>query len=124
MAFATAGYKPEEMGLGPVFAIPKALKIAGLTLDQIDVIELNEAFAAQALAVIKESGWIPQRSIPMAELSRSAIPWDAPEPSSPRPCCANSSAANNATESSACASAAEWALPESLKTLTNLYSRP
>jgi acetyl-CoA acyltransferase len=56
VSFATAGYKPEEMGLGPVYAIPKALKIAGLTLDQIDVIELNEAFAAQALSVIKEGG--------------------------------------------------------------------
>jgi acetyl-CoA acyltransferase len=56
VAFATAGYKPEEMGLGPVFAIPKALKIAGLTLSDIDVIELNEAFAAQSLAVIQEAG--------------------------------------------------------------------
>ena len=56
VAFATAGYKPEEMGLGPVFAIPKALKLAGLTLKDIDVIELNEAFAAQSLAVIKEGG--------------------------------------------------------------------
>jgi len=54
VSFATAGYKPEEMGLGPVFAIPKALKLAGLKLADIDVIELNEAFAAQALAVIKE----------------------------------------------------------------------
>jgi acetyl-CoA acyltransferase len=56
VSFATAGYKPEEMGLGPVFAIPKALKMAGLTLTDIDVIELNEAFAAQSLAVIKEAG--------------------------------------------------------------------
>src|SRR6266705_857968 len=56
VAFATAGYKPEEMGLGPVYAIPKALKIAGLKLQDIDVIELNEAFAAQALSVIKEAG--------------------------------------------------------------------
>ena len=55
VSFATAGYKPEEMGLGPVFAIPKALKLAGLKLDQIDVIELNEAFAAQSLAVIQEA---------------------------------------------------------------------
>ncbi|MGC1370682.1 MAG: acetyl-CoA C-acyltransferase [Candidatus Sulfotelmatobacter sp.] len=55
-AFATAGYKPEEMGLGPVFAIPKALKIAGLKLSDIDVVELNEAFAAQSLAVIQEAG--------------------------------------------------------------------
>jgi acetyl-CoA acyltransferase len=54
VSFATAGYKPEEMGLGPVFAIPKALKLAGLKLQDIDVIELNEAFAAQALAVIQE----------------------------------------------------------------------
>jgi len=53
VAYATAGCPPEEMGIGPVFAIPKVLKLAGLTLDQIDVIELNEAFAAQSLAVIK-----------------------------------------------------------------------
>jgi len=56
VSFATAGYKPEEMGLGPVFAIPKALKLAGLKLAQMDVIELNEAFAAQSIAVIKEAG--------------------------------------------------------------------
>jgi acetyl-CoA acyltransferase len=56
VAYATAGCPPEEMGIGPVFAIPKVLKLAGLTLDQIDVIELNEAFAAQALAVIKTLG--------------------------------------------------------------------
>src|SRR2546426_10024626 len=53
VAYATAGCPPEEMGIGPVYAIPKVLKLAGLTLDQIDVIELNEAFAAQSLAVIK-----------------------------------------------------------------------
>jgi len=56
VAFATAGYLPEEMGLGPVYAIPKVLKMAGLKLEDIDVIELNEAFAAQALSVIKEAG--------------------------------------------------------------------
>jgi len=56
VAFATAGYKPEEMGLGPVYAIPKVLKMAGLKLDDISVFELNEAFAAQALSVIKEAG--------------------------------------------------------------------
>ena len=56
VAYATAGCPPEEMGIGPVFAIPKALKLAGLTLDDIDVIELNEAFAAQSLAVIKTLG--------------------------------------------------------------------
>jgi acetyl-CoA acyltransferase len=53
VAYATAGCPPEEMGVGPVYAIPKALKLAGLTLDDIAVIELNEAFAAQSLAVIK-----------------------------------------------------------------------
>ncbi|HWB33400.1 MAG TPA: acetyl-CoA C-acyltransferase [Acidobacteriaceae bacterium] len=53
VAFATAGCEPEEMGVGPVYAVPKALAIAGLTLDDIGLIELNEAFAAQALAVIK-----------------------------------------------------------------------
>src|SRR5919197_4655636 len=56
VSFATAGYKPEEMGIGPVYAIPKALKMAGLKLSDIDVIELNEALAAQSLAVIKEAG--------------------------------------------------------------------
>src|ERR671926_902569 len=56
LAYATAGCPPEEMGIGPVFAIPKALKLAGLKLDAIDLIELNEAFAAQSLAVIKELG--------------------------------------------------------------------
>ena len=55
-AFAYAGCLPEEMGIGPVYAIPKALKLAGLSLDQIDLLELNEAFAAQALAVIKTLG--------------------------------------------------------------------
>ncbi len=56
VSFAYAGCLPEEMGIGPVYAIPKALKLAGLTLDEIDVIELNEAFAAQSLAVIKTLG--------------------------------------------------------------------
>ncbi|WP_448539522.1 acetyl-CoA C-acyltransferase [Roseiflexus sp.] len=53
VSFAVAGVPPEIMGIGPVAAIPKALKQAGLTIDQIDLIELNEAFAAQALAVIR-----------------------------------------------------------------------
>src|SRR5246127_3967476 len=61
VSFATAGYLPEEMGIGPVFAIPKALKIAGLKLEDIDVIELNEAFAAQSLAVIQEGRLDPER---------------------------------------------------------------
>jgi acetyl-CoA acyltransferase len=56
VAYATAGCLPEEFGIGPVKAIPKALKLAGLTLEDISVIELNEAFAAQSLAVIKQAG--------------------------------------------------------------------
>src|SRR5438874_7154405 len=56
VAYATAGCPPEEMGIGPVYAIPKVLKIAGLKLEDVDVIELNEAFAAQSLAVIKTLG--------------------------------------------------------------------
>src|SRR5262245_7674994 len=61
VAYATAGCPPEEMGIGPVFAIPKVLKLAGLTLADIDVIELNEAFAAQSLAVIKTLGLDPEK---------------------------------------------------------------
>ena len=61
VAYATAGCPPEEMGIGPVYAIPKVLKLAGLTLDDIDVIELNEAFAAQSLAVIKTLGLNPEK---------------------------------------------------------------
>jgi len=64
VSFATAGYKPEEMGVGPVFAIPKALKLAGVKLADIDVIELNEAFATQSLAVIREAGLDPERVNP------------------------------------------------------------
>src|SRR6202162_1098460 len=64
VSFATAGYKPEEMGLGPGFAIPKALKMAGLKLADIDVIELNEAFAAQSLAVIQEAERDPEKVNP------------------------------------------------------------
>ena len=61
VSFATAGCLPEEMGIGPVYAIPKALKMAGLTLDQIDVIELNEAFAAQGLSVMKVLEMNPEK---------------------------------------------------------------
>jgi acetyl-CoA acyltransferase len=56
VAYATAGCPPEEFGIGPVYAIPKALKLAGLKLEDIAVIELNEAFAAQSLAVIQLAG--------------------------------------------------------------------
>jgi acetyl-CoA acyltransferase len=56
VSYATAGVAPEIMGIGPVRAIPKALAMAGLKLDDIGVIELNEAFAVQALSVIREAG--------------------------------------------------------------------
>src|SRR5437763_7543648 len=61
VAYSTAGCPPEEMGIGPVYAIPKVLKIAGLTLEDIAIIELNEAFAAQSLAVIKTLGLDTER---------------------------------------------------------------
>lgn len=61
VAYAAAGCLPEEMGMGPVFAVPMALKRAGLKLDDIEVIELNEAFAAQSLAVMRELGIDPAR---------------------------------------------------------------
>ena len=61
VAFATAGVEPERFGIGPVPAIRKALKLAGLRLDQIDLIELNEAFAAQVLACLKELSIDPDR---------------------------------------------------------------
>ena len=61
VAFATAGVEPERFGIGPVPAIRKALKLAGLTLDQIDLVELNEAFAAQVLACLRELPIDPDR---------------------------------------------------------------
>src|SRR5205807_6828112 len=61
VAYATAGVPPEVMGIGPVEAIPKVLKLAGLKLENIDIIELNEAFAVQSLAIIRELGLDPAR---------------------------------------------------------------
>jgi acetyl-CoA acyltransferase len=61
VAYAVAGVPPEIMGIGPVEAIPKALKLAGLTLADIDLVELNEAFACQALAVIEAAGLDPAK---------------------------------------------------------------
>jgi acetyl-CoA acyltransferase len=61
VAYATAGVEPERFGIGPVPAIQKALKIAGLTLEQIDLVELNEAFAAQVIACLRELPIAPDR---------------------------------------------------------------
>ena len=65
VSFSVAGVRPEVMGIGPIAAIPKALKQAGLTQDQLDWIELNEAFAAQALAVIRDCGLDPGKVNPL-----------------------------------------------------------
>jgi acetyl-CoA acyltransferase len=65
VGFSVAGVRPEVMGIGPIAAIPKVLKQAGLTQDQIDWIELNEAFAAQALAVIRTCGLDPSKVNPL-----------------------------------------------------------
>jgi acetyl-CoA acyltransferase len=62
VSYAVAGCLPEEMGIGPIFAVPKALKKAGLTLNDIGLIEFNEAFASQALAVIRELGFDPEKT--------------------------------------------------------------
>ena len=61
VSFAVGGVPPEIMGMGPVVAVPKALKLAGLKLEDIDIIELNEAFGCQALAVMRELGMDPER---------------------------------------------------------------
>ena len=61
VAFATAGVEPERFGIGPVPAVKKALKLAGLSLDQIDLVELNEAFASQVLACLRELPIDPER---------------------------------------------------------------
>ncbi len=61
VAYAVAGCLPEEMGMGPLYAVPKALKKAGLKLEEIELIEFNEAFAAQALAVMRELGFDPDK---------------------------------------------------------------
>ena len=65
VSFSVAGVRPEVMGIGPIAAIPKALRQAGLTKDQLDWIELNEAFAAQALAVIRDSELDPAKVNPL-----------------------------------------------------------
>jgi acetyl-CoA acyltransferase len=65
VSFSVAGVRPEVMGIGPIAAIPKALKQAGLNQDQLDWIELNEAFAAQALAVIRTCELDPSKVNPL-----------------------------------------------------------
>ena len=97
------------MGLGPGFAIPKALRLAGLKLDQIDVIELNEAFAAQSLSVISTAGLDPARVNVNGGAIALGHPLVAPARSSPLRSCANSSAATPAMAWLPCVLAAAWA---------------
>ncbi len=75
------------MGIGPIAAIPKALKQAGLTQDQLDWIELNEAFAAQSLAVIRDCGLDPAKVNPLGGAIALGHPLVQPARSVPQPCC-------------------------------------
>ena len=84
VSFAVGGVPPELMGVGPITAIPKALKIAGLSLNDIDLIELNEAFAAQGLAVIRTLEIDENKVNVNGGALRSDIRLDAQVPNSPR----------------------------------------
>ena len=72
LSYAYCGVDPQTMGIGPVPAVKKALDRAGKSLDDVDVVELNEAFAAQALAVMQDLGLDPSRSTRTAARSPSA----------------------------------------------------
>jgi acetyl-CoA acyltransferase len=61
VSYAVAGVEPRIMGIGPIEAIPKAVKLAGMKLNDIDLVELNEAFASQSLAVMRETGLDPEK---------------------------------------------------------------
>lgn len=86
VACASAGVHPRIMGIGPVAAIPKVLKQSGMNLSDIDLIELNEAFASQSLAVIREAGLDPEK----VNINGGAIalghPWAVPVVNSPYRC--------------------------------------
>ena len=75
LSYAVCGVEPATMGIGPVPAVRKALERAGRTLDEVDVIELNEAFAAQSLAVLQDLGWTPRGSTRTAARSVSGTRW-------------------------------------------------
>src|SRR5690606_28626919 len=115
VSFSVAGVRPEVMGIGPIAAIPKALAQAGLSKDQLDWIELNEAFAAQALAVIRTSELDPDKVTRSAARSRSATLSAPPARSAPRPSSTACAAASSSTAWSPCASAPAWAPPASSK---------
>ena len=84
VSFAVGGVPPEIMGIGPVAAIPKALKRAGMELEDIDLVELNEAFGCQALAVIQEAGLDADKVNVNGGAHRpGSSSWAPPAPSSP-----------------------------------------
>ena len=103
VAYAAVGCLPEEMGMGPVTAVPKALRMAGLSLNDIGVIELNEAFAAQSLAVIRELGLDPARVNVNGGAIALGHPSAAPAPNSPPRSSLKCAAARPATAWSPCA---------------------
>ena len=130
VAFATAGVEPERFGIGPVPAIRKVLKLAGLTLDQIDLVELNEAFAAQVIACLRELPIDPDR----LNVNGGAIALGHPlgctgaqaDDDDPATRCGG---ATPATDWSRCASAAAWARRASSNgcegaTMTTTTQRP
>ena len=80
VSFAAGGVRPEIMGVGPIAAVPKALKYAGLSLSDIDLIELNEAFAAQAVAVIRELGFDLNKTNVNGGAVALGIRWEPPGP--------------------------------------------
>ena len=111
VAYAHAGVEPELMGLGPIPATRKVLEKAGLTVADLDVIESNEAFAAQACAVTRELGFDPEKVNPNGSGISSATRSVPPGRSSPPRPSMNCSASRAATPWPPCASAAARASP-------------
>ena len=112
VGYAVAGVKPEVMGIGPKEAIPKALKLAGLTRDQMDWIELNEAFAAQALAVIRDLGLDPEKVNPLGGAIALGHPLGEQAQCAWLPSPTDCVAASSAMAWSRCALVRAWARQE------------
>ena len=110
-SWATAGVDPKIMGSGPIPASRKALEKAGWKVSDLDLIEANEAFAAQALAVNKDLASIPARSTSMAAPSPSVIRSEPPARASSSRCCMRCRSAMPRKVLPRCASAAAWASP-------------
>ncbi len=112
-SFAVGGVAPEIMGIGPVAAAPKALKLAGVSLDAIDLVELNEAFAVQALAVIRELGLDEEKVNVNGGAIALGHPLGCTGAKLTCRCCTNWRGRTRNLASSPCASAAAWARPGS-----------